>query len=103
MNHQCPKCGRPIGRAQFIGFLRLFSITCPQCRSQLAIDGRGRNALWGSILASIAVAAIVGQASHSAAAATMVVIAGLAVGVLLSSHVGRIGVSPDDASRKGER
>jgi len=102
MSHQCPKCGHEVSRWLYIGFLRLFSINCGQCRALLAIDNRGRYTLWGSILVSVLLAALVAQVFTPSIVYPVMVVTGFIVGVFISSHVGRIGVSPEDTSRRTE-
>ena len=100
MDLRCPNCDHGISRWQLLGFLRLLSISCPQCRTLLAIDSRGRAVLIGSILASIPFAAILMQFTDAKVAVPAAVVAGFVFGCVASAKVGRLGVSPEDSGRQ---
>jgi hypothetical protein len=96
MNRQCPRCGHQLSRWQYLGFYRIFSISCPGCRTLLALDDRGRHAQWGCILASLPCGLALSQWISPTLAYPVAVVAGFVAAVVVSAHVGRIGISPEN-------
>lgn len=101
MNQTCPKCGQRVTRWQYIEFLRLVSSHCRGCGALLGIDDRGRGALWGFIIGSVFLGAIVAQIIPPSIAYPVLVIAGMVAGVLVAARIGTVGISVEDDGDRG--
>ncbi len=100
MNTRCPKCGQGFSCWMLVAYIRVFSITCPQCKTMLALDYQGRRALFGSIIAAFLLSLALGLFLRFLYIVPVLVISGILVGCIAGAHWGAIGVSPEDPSRQ---
>lgn len=81
-------------------FLWLHSIGCPQCRSPLALNDRGRTAFTISFLVTFLLGALIAVVSGDELIFAATVILGLIVASLAGSHYGRLYVPGNQKEEK---
>lgn len=69
-------------------YMRLHSISRPQCNSQLALNGHGRAAITISLLASVLLGAIFSAVTGYEIIIVIAIIAGLVIGSITGSKYG---------------
>lgn len=95
MSLRCPKCSTPLPQGRILLFLRLFSFKCAQCGSELALTGRGRAILVGSIVAAILLGFLVKQLTASETYAVIAIVAGFAASCVVTWRTAELGVLVD--------
>ncbi|MBD3222319.1 hypothetical protein GF314_13860 [bacterium] len=100
MTRHCPECGHRLPAATYLGYLRLGSMPCPQCRTLLAIDGRARSTFWIAVIVAALLAAATMERTGSEPATAAVMLLGLAASVVLLTRTSTLRVAPDDPTGK---
>lgn len=97
MSLRCPRCNTPLPQGRVFWFMRMLSFNCTQCGSELALTGRGRTALVGSIIASILLCLLVRLLTASDTFAIIVFVAGVIVGCVVTWRIGELGILVDES------
>jgi hypothetical protein len=100
MSLRCPRCRTALPVGRILWFTRMFSFKCTRCGSELALTGRGRTALVGSIVATILVCLLVKRLTASDILVIVFSIAGVVAGGVVTWRIGELGIVVDEGKRR---